>query len=157
MPNWCEGTLRLKGKFANLKRFLTDGLQAVDLLGNEVDNKYRIALDEPNNFWVIAENNLHIKGSKRHFVKATDEIELYTENADEDIVLLLPIKAAWIVDYNTLVDISKTYEVHARIHSYEKGAEFEQIIDVQYGELKHYEMITHSNYQWDCDCPLIGG
>lgn len=54
-------------------------------------------------------------------------------------------------------DISKTYEVHARIHSYEKAAEFEQIIDVQYGELKHYEMITHSNYQWDCDCPLIGG
>lgn len=100
---------------------------------------------------------MHIKGSHRHFVKATDDIELYAENADEVIVLSLPIKAAWIVDYNTLVDISKTYEVHARIHSYEKGAEFEQIIDIQRGELKYYKMIEHKEYQWECDCPLLGG
>lgn len=158
MPNWCEGTLRLKGKFANLKRFLTEGLQAVDFIGNQVDDGYIIAADEERFLWITdIKRNLHIKESRRHFVIGNDDIELYTENINYNVTLTLPIKAAWRLDSEIFKKISKDYNLDIRIHGYEHGAEFEQKIEVLKGEITCDEVITHKNYLWDCDNPMIGG
>lgn len=158
MPNWCEGTLRLKGKFANLKRFLTQGLQAVDFMGNQVNNGYRIATDEERYLWITdIKRNLYIKESRRHFVLGNGDIELYTQNMNYNITLALPIKAAWQLDSEIFEKISKAYNLDIRIHGYERGAEFEQIIEVIKGRIKRNEVIEHKDYLWDCECPLIGG
>lgn len=30
MPNWCEGTLKIRGKQKDVKRFVLEGLRPVD-------------------------------------------------------------------------------------------------------------------------------
>ena len=34
MPNWSEGCLKVRGKAANVKKFVLEGLQPVDFFGN---------------------------------------------------------------------------------------------------------------------------
>lgn len=43
MPNWCVGTLRVRGKSKNLKNFVLKGLKPVDSFGNECSE---LELDE---------------------------------------------------------------------------------------------------------------
>lgn len=35
MPNWCEGTLKVRGTKENLTNFILNGLQPVGFLGEE--------------------------------------------------------------------------------------------------------------------------
>lgn len=35
MPNWCEGFLKVRGKIANLKAFVLNGLQPVTCRGED--------------------------------------------------------------------------------------------------------------------------
>ena len=34
MPNWSKGCLKVRGKAANVKKFVLEGLQPVDFFGN---------------------------------------------------------------------------------------------------------------------------
>ena len=36
MPNWSEGCLKVRGKVANVKKFVLEGLKPVDVFGNEL-------------------------------------------------------------------------------------------------------------------------
>lgn len=38
MPNWCEGTLKVRGKQKDIKRFVLEGLKPVGVLGNEKES-----------------------------------------------------------------------------------------------------------------------
>lgn len=37
MPNWCAGTLRVRGTKANLTKFVLEGLQPVDYIGEDLE------------------------------------------------------------------------------------------------------------------------
>lgn len=154
MPNWCEGTLKLRGEFTNLKRFVLEGLKVVDYSGKDVDRCYEVRENSSDSLWItdIKYGNLYIKGTRRHFIEC-ENIEIY----DCDKVICLPMKAAWNINSESLVQISKEYNIDVRIHAYERGAQFERDIIVIGGELVRNETISHGDYSWDCDCPLIGG
>lgn len=63
MPNWCVGTLRVRGKSKNLKNFVLKGLKPVDFLGNECSE---LELDEFEN--VSCDEPCWIQGTIRGFV-----------------------------------------------------------------------------------------
>ena len=37
MPNWCEGTLRIRGTVENLRNFIENGLKPVNAIGEKED------------------------------------------------------------------------------------------------------------------------
>ena len=37
MPNWCRGTLRVRGTKENLTKFVLEGLQPVDYFGEDLE------------------------------------------------------------------------------------------------------------------------
>lgn len=158
MPNWCEGTLKLRGKFADLKRFVLEGLRVVNLFGEDVENGYEVKSNDDTELWITNfKFEPYIEGSHRHFVTGLDDIELCADNPDEIKILLLPIKAAWELSSTTLSEISEKYSLDVRIHGYEQGQQFEQDILIIKGQIIHSKKIEHDNWEWECDCPLMGG
>lgn len=37
MPNWCAGTLRVRGTKENLTKFVLEGLQPIDYIGEDLE------------------------------------------------------------------------------------------------------------------------
>ena len=44
-----------------------------------------------------------------------------------------------------------------KIHGFEKGMQFSQLIEIVDGEILQDKEIKYDDWDWDCPCPLIGG
>ena len=44
-----------------------------------------------------------------------------------------------------------------RIHAFERGMCFNQIIEIIDGEITKDEEVKFDDYNWDCICPNVGG
>lgn len=44
-----------------------------------------------------------------------------------------------------------------KIHAFEQGMEFNQVIEIIDGEVIHDYEIHFTDYQWECVCPKLGG
>ena len=53
--------------------------------------------------------------------------------------------------------MQKKYGVDMRIHAFERGMEFNQIIEIIDGEVTKNEELRFDDYIWDCICPKMGG
>jgi hypothetical protein len=160
MPNWCEGTLKVRGEQENIKRFLTEGLEAqnygaaiAQMVGKPVEEKLIEVEESEYSFTVRAEEGFYLKGSRRHFIEGK-EIEWYLDN---DVLVIPDFKAAWGIDPLTLVDVSNKYQIDLNIYAYERGMEFNQRIEVHKGNLIKNEEIKFDDYAWECPEPHIGG
>lgn len=107
MPNWCAGTLRVRGTKENLTKFILEGLSPVTYLGQDAD-----ALDT---------------------------------------------EFAWGISAEELLNSCKQYNVDMRIHAFERGMCFNQIIEIIDGKITKDEEVEFDDYNWDCICPNIGG
>lgn len=54
-------------------------------------------------------------------------------------------------------NLVKKYGVDMRIHAFERGMQFNQIIEIIDGKITKNEEITFDDYYWDCICPTVGG
>lgn len=156
MPNWCEGFLKVRGKITNLKAFILNGLQPVDFRGEEKD-KLTFTSEDDNSFYISKiEGLLWLKGSRRHFCKP-DYIELYTNNIENSKILILPMKAAWVIESEQLLALCKEYGVDMKIQGFEMGGQFSQIIEIVNGTVILDATLQYENWNWDCPCPRMGG
>ncbi len=148
MPNWCEGTLKVRGTKENLMKFILEGLHPVNFLGNE---------EEPlkNDCGYIAcESNCWIEGTFRGFVTNLDVWICDVEDID---IICLETKFAWGIDAEQLLDVCKKYNVDMKIYAFERGMEFNQDIEIINGEIIKDEEIKFDDYRWKCVCPTVGG
>ena len=151
MPNWCEGTLRIRGKKENIIRLMLEGLEPVDAFGNE------IAKMEIDDDCIIPESSrCYIKGTFRGFVMFD---EFYLDNYEDGEVISTALDAefAWGIDEEELQKVCKKCGVDMRIHAFERGMEFNQIIEIIDGEVTKNEELRFDDYIWDCICPKMGG
>lgn len=158
MPNWCKGTLKIRGKISDLKRFVLEGLQPVNVLGEEQE-PFNFKSEDEESFFLETEQArscIWIRDTRRHFCE-TDYIEAYADDADTPTVLLLPMKAAWGIEAEPLRDICKKYNVDMRVQGFERGVEVSQFIEIINGEITHDDTIKYDDWRWDCPCPLLGG
>lgn len=84
MPNWCEGSLKVRGTISQLREFVLNGLCPVDWRG---DHLPEVKLEDPESDTSIlsdgrVEGALWIKGTCRHFCKPYF-IEVYAETPEE--------------------------------------------------------------------------
>lgn len=162
MPNWCEGMLKIRGKQENVFNLLVDNLQVwktIFLKEPEFDvreelDKEAIKIDREDRT-IYVEKTAHIKGTRRNFVEP-DDINVW-EGKDGNACIAVEFKAAWDVESEPYVELSKKYNVDIKIEAFESGMEFSRYILIESGELKEDKEITYDDYVWDCVMPNLGG
>ena len=146
MPNWCVGTLRVRGTKENLTKFVLEGLQSVDYIGEDLE---ALKMDEYSH---VECSRCWIKGTRRGFILDLDE---YIDEGK--IAIGLEAEFAWGISSEELLNSCKQYGVDMRIHAFECGMCFNQIIEIIDGEITKDEEVEFDDYNWDCICPNVGG
>lgn len=159
MPNWCCGILKIRGIKQDVINFLTNGLIAVDYIGNDVKES-RFYVDEYGDINYIPSKNLShfwIEGTRRGFVYPDNYICNYYNEEKDEVIVCLDAKFAWTIYTEQLLKISKKYNIDLKIYAFERGMEFNLDIEVSKGKVIKSEVVEFDNYVWDCIDPLSGG
>lgn len=165
MPNWCEGTLRVRGKMKDLKRFVSEGILSTNhewVEGVPMTKMTPLKMEEYEDgercgFSVLeGVQGAWLKGTRRHFVQQ-DYIEMESRAWDDVRTLCLEIQAAWGMDATQLQAICKEFSVDMRVYGFECGMEFNQNIEIINGEITKDREVKFDDYEWECICPRQGG
>ena len=151
MPNRSEGCLKVRGKAANVKKFVLEGLQPVDFFGNALPKLELSDLGE-----VDTDKDCWIEGTTRGFVENLLVDFSFVED-DETFTALLDAKFAWAADAEELLALCKKYSVDMKLYAFEKGMGFNQDILIVGKEILRDNGIAFEDYNWECICPTVGG
>lgn len=168
MPNWAEGSLKIRGPIKSIKRFLDEGIQkkVLNTFGKEMEEDIVAFHDWSDECGIEYEYHFlgvsHIKHTSRAFIDPDIincvEYACIAGKSTEDIdTIALPFKQAWRVEAESFEEISKEYGIDIAIHTFEKGAEFEQDILIKDGAIVKDEIIEYDNYQFESALPMLGG
>lgn len=153
MPNWAEGTLKLRGRRENVASALKEML-----LGNK-----GATLEDENDGTLLTfktENDyFYINGTRRAFISGKD-IEIWLDEDDEDFVIieLENFKQAWAALADNYTEISSKFDVDIKIFTFEMGMEFTQEIEISKGEIiKNIVNENFTDYSWDVPFSRLGG
>ena len=151
MPNWCKGTLKVRGTKENITKFIIEGLHPVGFLGEEHS---KLALNEYGD--IYSNETCWIENTRRGFVEGV-EVYLSEYENDEIFVAVFDSKFAWGISADELLKTCEKYHVDMKIHGFERGMEFNQVIEIIDGKILKDEEFHFEDYQWDCICPNMGG
>lgn len=146
MPNWCEGTLKIRGTAKRVLAFVKTAFEA---------GEYMIGDNNGLCLFVSLKDNAWLKGSKRAFCSGYIEIE--TASANGKGVAAVHFMQAWNIRTEDLLRLAQETGVDLKIYAFEQGVQFNRDIEIVDGKVVKDEHITFDNYLWDCVCPLIGG
>lgn len=162
MPNWCEGTLKVRGKLENVQRWCNENIKVYNCHFNQDDNNWENVLDteavkikiDDEEIDIKVCDDAYIKGTRRHFVQ---EGSYYGSEHNGIMRLTLNIKAAWCFEYEPFLEMAKEYGVDFRFYGFECGMEFNQEVIIENGKLVADNEITYDDYFWGCPFPNLGG
>lgn len=171
MPNWIEGTFRARGGKENIKRFLMEGLTPVGFFGEYENISKEIYCDDGDCLTVIFKhtNNdneikdaktLHIKDTRRQFIEdlCCGEISAFRKKSNDEFQFATNFKGAWSLDEDAFVKIAKEFKIDIRVNGFERGMEFEQLLEVgRNGVIRCQSVIQYDDYEWQCPMSLLGG
>lgn len=152
MPNWCVGTLKVRGKINDLKRFILEGLEPVNVFGQ---SKEKLQFNEYGE--CDCNGSCYIKNTHRGFV---EDLYVCIDTDDEtDVVktICLDSKFAWGISATDLQKTCREFNVDMKIFAFERGMEFNQNIEIIDGQITKNEDIEFNDYSWECVCPNLGG
>ena len=179
MPNWAEGTMKLRGKKKDVEQFIRDNIIFVtrvagkDVLNDEYrerpveiswDGDETLELEQPSGLT----DCLWVKDTQRTFIDFDTYccgFELYDGKAgipvyyfggrdeeDPDILLVLPYKAAWSVHDETeeiFRKRSEEYHLRIRIYVVESGWGFFQTCTFNNGVTEESKVLPEKRWQAD--------
>lgn len=168
MPNWCEGTLKVRGKIENIKRWVKENLKCyehkyittnsgkVEYQSIEIENAIIDEFPDIDEEYCLNITHLaYIKSSRRHFIQPN---EYWCISDDNDIAILeLNFQSAWQIDEEPFISMSKAYNVDFRFFGFEKGNQFNQEVLINNGKLIKNVDIEFDNYKWECPFATLGG
>ena len=149
MPNWAEGTLKLRGRRENV----TSALKEM-LLGNKgttLEDEYDGNLLRFKNEY----DYFYINGTRRAFISSKD-IEIWLDD-DFVIIELEDFKQAWAASADNYTEISSKFDVDIKIFTFERGMEFTQEIEISKGEIIKNICYEYDDYQWEVPFSNLGG
>lgn len=157
MPNWCVGTLKIRGKFDNIVRFFKDGCEIIrpGSVNMDIDD-YGLCIEGVDGNYPA----LYLKESRRHFIDLSyDSIYCGSDVTDKNGLCYTScrLQAAWGIDAGTLLSTCKQYNLDMKILGFERGMEFNQNIEIVDGKIVRDEEIKYADYFWECPCPDLGG
>ena len=148
MPNWAEGSLKLRERSENIASALKE------MLLNDtatLEDKWDGAL-------LIFNNTVpyfYIDGTRRAFIDKK-QIEVWF---DEEFctVELDDFKQAWSAIPENYQEISSKFDVDIKIFTFEKGMEFTQEIEISKGKIIKNVCNEYDDYQWEVPFSDLGG
>lgn len=148
MPNWCEGTLRVRGKKKNVVEFILKGLKPVGKFG------HALSLDE---FGDINSNETYrIENTDAGYIlKVNSFLGKYKD--EDNVVVALDAKFGWNIYSEELFKTCIKYSVDMKIYGFEKGMQFNRNVEIVDGEILKDEKIKFKDYDWECICLNMGG
>lgn len=152
--------LKIRGKQEDVFNLLADNLQVwkvvtirEDGMREELD-KEAIEIDREDGT-IYVKRTAHIKGTRRNFVEP-NEINVW-KRKDGNACIAVEFKAAWGVESEPYIELSKAYNVDIKIEAFERGMEFSRYILIENGNLKEDKETGHDDYVWECVMPNLGG
>lgn len=156
VPNWCEGTLKVRGTIKDLKNFVLNGLLPVNPIGATKEPLSLDGEDETSLYISSVPDTLYIKGTRRAFCEP-DYIEVSSDEPNGKTILTMPFKQAWTILSDNLLEVCKEFNIDMKIQGFERGMRFSQIVEIVNGEIVQDEEIKYDDWEWDCPCPDMGG
>ena len=148
MPNWAEGSLKLRGRSENIASALKQ------MLLNDT-----VTLEDEWDGTLLKFNNtapyFYINETRRAFIKQ-EQIEVWLED-EFCIVELNNFKQAWSAIPENYQEISIKFDVDIKIFTFECGMEFTQEIEISKGEIIKNVCYEYDNYQWEVPFSNLGG
>ncbi len=164
MPNWSEGSLKIRGTRADIRKFLTEGLEGIPSLVKQIAAirgqqqvevpklKYR---EDEYDLSISGDDGIYIKGTTRAFFE--ESIEWEFQDKHKEVLAISSFKQAWGVDAAQFAEISKKYNIDFKIYVFECGMQFNQDIEIHNGKIIKNNEITFDDYDWECVFPKLGG
>ena len=150
MPNWAEGSLKLRGRSENIASALKEMLLN-DTVTLEDEYKYDGTLLNFNN----TAPYFYINGTRRAFIDQK-QIEVWLEGKFCTIELV-NFKQAWSAIPENYQKISSKFDVDIKIFIFEHGMEFTQEIEISKGEIIKNVCYEYDDYQWEVPFSNLGG
>jgi len=148
MPNWAEGSLKLRGKSENIASALKQ------MLLNDT-----VTLEDKWDGTLLKFNNtapyFYINGTRRAFIEQK-QIEVWLEE-EFCIVELDNFKQAWSAIPENYQEVSSEFDVDIKIFTFECGMEFTQEIEISKGEIIKNVCYEYDDYQWEVPFSNLGG
>lgn len=174
MPNWCEGSLKLKGKPMDILRFIKEGLNVYEHDFRAPGEHTSIVMDKDKWLEIVENENIaevyfdrddiYIEGTQRAFINLVYtglvKRECVIDLKKEIEICVLHISQAWGFKEDDWVEIAKKYNLDIRLTGIEQGMGFmEDLIITKDGEVTDlspaYE--SYADYEWNCPIPFLGG
>lgn len=155
MPNWIEGTLKLRGESKDLKRFFETAILPCQCFMREPykrEDFIKCDFGDGYNLVEIKED-AWIEGTRRGFVND----ECFVAFGDEYETVCIPIRQAWSFTVENWQSIAKKYNLDVRLYGFERGMQFCQEVEIIDGEITIDNEIQYDDWEWECPMPLMGG
>lgn len=167
MPNWAEGTLKIRGQEENILCFLKDGLLDIghdEIATDENGVTYLTTAHEKIDYLettfgldIVSKDGFYIKGTRRGFIDQST-IEFYPEENKIEQLEITTLRQAWAAEAKTYAEISRKYGIDIKIFTFEQGMQFTQEIEVIRGNVtKDICRQDYKDYFWDVPYSTIGG
>lgn len=156
MPNWIEGTLKLRGKRVDIIRFFREGLES----STPIDSENQVTdYSDDDVLEFDFKDCPYIKGTRRAFI--TDN-HAYMDR-DEGVICVY-VKQAWAFyagvdsgDQNKWKAISDEYNLDIKLFGIESGMEFIQEMIIIRGREPIVNEWEYEDWDWECPFPEKGG
>lgn len=171
MPNWSEGNIRIRGNWKNIMAFLESELVYVGTNSAtwdtmeftpviELTQHGEVVISKPKEMEakadLLAWQSLYIKDTKRNFIDGISGVYL-NKKAKTTILFLDSCRAAWGFQSEPYLEKARKYNVDIKIIAYERGMQFKQVIEIVDGEIVQDEDIQYNDWDWEAECPNMGG
>ena len=161
MPNWIEGTMKLRGKREDIKRFLDNELDVSSYHGEKRSIEEQVQCNSDGEYTEYTfKDEPHIKGTRRAFITSD---YLYMDEDEE--VVCLSIKQAWSFDVTPdgrevelWKDNAHKYNIDIKLYGVECGVQFcQEVIALRNCDRVINNVIGYEDWNWDCPFPNMGG
>ena len=148
MPNWAEGSIKLRGRSENIASALKQ------MLLNDT-----VTLEDKWDGTLLKFNNtapyFYINETRRAFIEK-EQIEVWLEE-EFCIFELDNFKQAWRAIPENYQEISSKFDVDIKIFTFECGMEFTQEIEISKGKIIKNVCYEYVDYQWEVPFSNLGG
>jgi len=153
MPNWIQGSLKVRGNYDNVVSFFKDG---VDFIGKNYFKECLLTKKQPNYIFSFTDL-VYINDTWRAFIEEDQTLYIEYKNTAKPITVCVNIRQAWVFRAEEFRQISKKYNIDIRLYGFEMGNQFCQEIEIIKGETTILKKITYNDYEWECPMPTLGG
>lgn len=168
MPNWCDGSIRVRGTYTQIVRFFSENLVALKGSGPPKfeledlpvkvyhDGDYYTRLEKPDKdcldeFW--------FKDSRRQFMntKCVEIVDTGDGELEPITCCIDGFRGAWCIDLDYYGPLAVKYGVDIKLVGFDKGCEFMEIAEFYRDGTASEKIERFSDWDWECIRPNLGG